>query len=193
MVSRQSWRLLGPGKAEACQGSSPELPSMSAQVWARPTGAEKQGGAAVSPASRRQSRGSSGSGLGLSQATGLRVQASRAWADGGATWNVTGGADLCFRTGSVEDKVYPGFDHSEASVCVQSISTACPHPSSSPTGTPGPLDFSEEGPWLPQAWSGLAIPCRSLLAEDPGLRVPGAVAKLIGTSGWGGGSVRCEP
>lgn len=42
-VSSQSWRLLDPGRAEACQGPSVEWLSMYTQAWTLLPGAEMQG------------------------------------------------------------------------------------------------------------------------------------------------------
>lgn len=98
-------------------------------------------------------------------------------------------------------QVYPGLDHSEASVRARgdralvlqdapSISTACPHTLPVPKlGLLSPLISQEEGPWLPQAWSGLAPLAEAssrwtLSGECPG-RGPSGWAPL---AGWG----RCE-
>lgn len=91
-VSSQSWKLLNPGRAEACQGSS-ELPSTWAQAWALPTGAEIQeaeetrfhalgGGWGLSSLpSRRHSLGVlAGQAWGSARPQGSKSRASRAWA-----------------------------------------------------------------------------------------------------------------
>lgn len=64
-VSSQSWRLLDPGRAEACQGPSVEWLSMYTQAWTLLPGAEMQGEEA------RLHPGFSTSSLGLSQIAGL--------------------------------------------------------------------------------------------------------------------------
>lgn len=43
-VSSQSWRLLDPGRAEACQGPSVERFSMNTRAWTLLPGAEMQEG-----------------------------------------------------------------------------------------------------------------------------------------------------
>lgn len=122
-------RLLNPGRAKVCQGSSLELPSTGAQAWLYPRGrGARRGGGRVSSSGWRgchpchsgdTGRGSSRSGLELSQGRECRAQSSLGRQGGcpkEATWHVTRHWPRASGREARSTRFTPGLDCSEDSV-----------------------------------------------------------------------------